>query len=459
MVDRTTVLKESFQCCIFAPAAKQRNDGDKSKDSEHSETPNSITSFFVDSSGRSSFTVPLQMTFQTKKDLDELLDANCFDPPPHNLDAETDANGDGDGDGSNKGECDETGVPLPPTIRNFKGSASVAFEVKSSQTDEDVANEVTVEGVSILSCSIKNLVVTFKTKVTVRATASTAALAVDSSSRFTSSPQRTTTMTNSAEAALKPLQREEHNVSTSLQITPVFTIENTSTSQSRNENLFNESSSNNDFNPDFTALELAAIPDQMQSNNKATSGVLSTRNDRSHEVRLSPVIIDVSLTNAFAIAVTGVSGPKGRMGNTLISLTIQHSKTHELPVTITNISVHPGHSRHNVAVARNSASNNKKTNTNKNERSKVQQAVCKYDGSITVFFSLLWCLTGLYCKTMFIVDENHTHVGLYFCALLFPVSKISQHDGISRMGLRAKNRAQASLDITPTRGLLFGHFH
>lgn len=158
MEQRNISLEKSFQSCSFA-AAKRSNESVNSEDSELSEAPNSITSFFVDSSGRSSFTVPLQMIFDKKKDLEQLLTANCFDPPPRNpvsdIDLTDDNNDKNDGDGDGDGA---------------KTNASVAFEVKSISSDRNDTNQVTVEGVSILSCSVKNLVVTFKTKVTVRAT-------------------------------------------------------------------------------------------------------------------------------------------------------------------------------------------------------------------------------------------------------------------------------------------------
>ena len=42
----------------------------------------SLTSFFVDSSGRSSFLTDLDLVFDSKHDLEALLAINCFHPPP-----------------------------------------------------------------------------------------------------------------------------------------------------------------------------------------------------------------------------------------------------------------------------------------------------------------------------------------------------------------------------------------
>lgn len=386
--DRNISMEKIFQSCSF-DAAIRSNEAIKSHDNEVSVAHNNITSFFVDSSGRSSFTVPLQMTFAKKKDLEELLMASCFDPPPCNLVPATDPIE--DGNDKNEGDGGETVIAkdtsatiLSPAIRNKKKFDSVAFEVKSVPSDHDDPNQVTVEGVSIISCSVKNLVVTFKTKVTVRATTrgspsasvstSTDSLAPMSPSRFSSSLLRTKTMKNCAESELELKQQQQLqqiNISTSFKIIPVLTIENSSIRHRADDKNKNEVNTNY-FSPDLTLLELAAIQMQYNNNNKAASSVLSTSNDKFHEIRLSPIIINVTLTNAFTITVQSVLGPKSRTGNTLVSLSIQHSNTHNLPVTITNISVHPGHSRHNVFVAR----NNVKTNINKNEGPpKIQQAV------------------------------------------------------------------------------------
>ncbi len=352
MEEKRSSLENIFRSCSFV-APKRANEAGINNDSEPSGHSNDITSFFVDSSGRSSFTAPLQIIFDSKKNLEEFLAAKSFDPPPRNLRNESK-------------ESDE----------DSKTNASVSFEVKSIPSNSDDNNQVTVEGVSILSCSVKDLVVSFQTKVTVRATmggsssasvtTSADSLTQMSPSRFSSSPLKARTMKKSENGREESEIEEQHqqvNISASFNITPVLTI----------ESRFNDNNKNqvgkNDFSPDLTLLGLAAIPDQMQysNNTKSASSILSTSNDRVHETRLSPVSIKVTLTNAFSIAVQSVPGPKSRMGNTLVSLSIKHSKTHNMPVTITNVAVHPGHSRHDVVVARSKVEG----------PPIIQQAVCK----------------------------------------------------------------------------------
>ena len=365
-------LEKIFQSCSFA-ASNRDNESNNSNDTDLSVAPIDIdiTSFFVDSSGRSSFTVPLQMRFGNKKDLEELMAANCLNPPPRNFVSEADRKDVDNGDQS----------------AGAKTDASVSFEVKSVPSDYDESNHVTVEGVSVLSCSVKNLVATFVTKVTVRATTgrtsptsvstSTESLMQTSPSRFSSSPIRSNKVMKNSTGGKQELNEKQPlqqlNLSASFKITPVLTIEknlSSNNSENKTRNIVKD-----DFSPDLTLLGLAAIPDQMHynSSSKAASSILSTSNDRVHETRLSPVTINVTLTNAFSISVQSIPGPKSRMGNTLVSLSIKHSKTHNLPVTITNIAVHPGHSRHDVVVTR----NNKNNNTIGGPPT-IQQAVCKY---------------------------------------------------------------------------------
>lgn len=59
--------------------------------------------------------------------------------------------------------------------------------------------------------------------------------------------------------------------------------------------------------------------------------------------KLGPLSVELSLTSALCLSATSVDGPSN--GNTMVSLTMQHSNTHSEPVTVTNIALHPGHSR------------------------------------------------------------------------------------------------------------------
>ena len=177
-------------------------------------------------------------------------------------------------------------------------SSVVGFEVKSYSVDE--AKTVVIEGVNILSCSVQDLTVCFQTEVTVRA-----------SNHQYDSPDKS--------GVVEP---HRLNVLTNLEITPILTI-----------HKIDKQNGNLDV-PDLMALELGAIPDHMQKESSA----------RVHETKLSSMALNVTLTHAFTIAVKSFPGPS--LGTTLISLTIRHSDSHSEPVIISNIALHPGHSRY-----------------------------------------------------------------------------------------------------------------
>jgi hypothetical protein len=66
-------------------------------------------------------------------------------------------------------------------------------------------------------------------------------------------------------------------------------------------------------------------------------------NHHANQTRLGPVSIYVSLTHALNISIKSVASSFN--GSTFVSLKMMHSNTHAEPVTITNIALHPGHSR------------------------------------------------------------------------------------------------------------------
>lgn len=63
----------------------------------------------------------------------------------------------------------------------------------------------------------------------------------------------------------------------------------------------------------------------------------------SNQTRVGPLSINVSLTYALIMSAKSVGGTS--LASTMVSLTMKHSNTHSEPVTITNIALHPAHSR------------------------------------------------------------------------------------------------------------------
>lgn len=170
--------------------------------------------------------------------------------------------------------------------------------MKSYSVDE--MKDVVVEEVKIISCAVEDLVVSFDTDITVRA----------SNHHY------------DADENLGSIEHHHLNVLTNLEITPVLTTNRTANPNSKM------------VIPDLMALELGAIPDHMHKESST----------KVEEVRLTSMALDVTLTHAFTITVKSSPGPS--LGSTLVSLTIRHSNSHSEPVTVSNIALHPGHSRY-----------------------------------------------------------------------------------------------------------------
>lgn len=179
--------------------------------------------------------------------------------------------------------------------------STLGFEVKSFSVDE--SKPVVVEGIKIMSCSIKDLTVYFETEAIVRA-----------SNHQYDSPSDS-----------RPVDTKGLNVLADLEISPILTIKKAKNAEDSAEV------------PDLIALELGAIPNHMQKESTP----------RVHETRLDSVAINLTLTHAFTIEVKSLPGLS--LGNTLVSLTIRHSNSHAETVSITNIALHPGHSRYKAS--------------------------------------------------------------------------------------------------------------
>jgi hypothetical protein len=285
-------LSKSFAACTFAPVTKDKA-GEPTTIHSSPIGTFKTTSFYLDSSGRSNFALPLQLTFSSKEDLDLFLAAKCLHPPPNNL---------VEADEEEQEQKDDDGAAQ--TI------SSLGFELKSYSIDD--TKVVVVEEINVVSCSVEGESVFFNTDVTVRATSHNWVSPV-------SSP-RSDKGTN---------DQANFNTGANLTLTPVLTV----------KKLVKEKETLD--LPDLMALELGAIPDHMQKESSA----------RVHETRLNSVALHVTLTHAFTIAVNSIPGPT--LGNTLVSLTIRHSNTHSEPVSLTNIALHPGHSRQDASSQRN----------------------------------------------------------------------------------------------------------
>lgn len=194
------MLGETFASCKLEPVTTDKS-GEPTTISPSTNGSWKTTSFFLDSSGRSSFTIPLQLTFVSKNDLDAFLGANCLSCFPCNFKAQ---NGN-----------DEA---------NAETASVVGFEVKSFPVDE--LKPVVVEGIKVLNCNvdIDKLSTIFALEITLRA------------SNHISSTKGA----------------ETNKIDANLEITPVLSEKHVDREQDALDV------------PDLRALELGAIPDHMQ---------------------------------------------------------------------------------------------------------------------------------------------------------------------------------------------------
>lgn len=289
-------LSKSFAACTLTPSTQGRNGMPPSIKSSRTGTF-TATSFFIDSSGHSNLTLPLELKFATQEDLDLVLASKSILPAPANLVSDEE-----------KGQADEEEGTATATSKDDHRDESslpeasfIGFEARSSSVGGSSSKAVVVEAICINSTSVKDLVVFFETEITVRASD------YDKSSK--KNPEESSVVSS---------------IAANLEITPVLTIKKESKPGG---------GSAMDI-PDLMALELGAIPDHMEKESS----------DRVHETRLDSLSLEVTLTHAFTISVESVGGPTP--GTTLVSLTIRHSNLHREVVTISNIAIHPGHSRY-----------------------------------------------------------------------------------------------------------------
>ena len=253
--------------------------------------------FFVDSSGHSTFILPLDLKFASQEDLDLFLSSNCIRPPP--MSKVTDRKGTND-DSNEEGKNDASGHFASKTDdSSTSDKAFIGFEARCS-SDDRYGKSVVVEAITILATSVENLSVCFETEVTVRASGK------DAQQRKSNSEEPTTLKVN-------------------IEVTPVLTFRKETSDPG---GVMGTSQ--------VIALELGAIPDHMQNESS----------ERIQEIRLNSISLGLALSPAFTISVKSVSG--GAMGRTMISLTVRHSNLHREPVTLSNLAIHPGSSKYEM---------------------------------------------------------------------------------------------------------------
>jgi hypothetical protein len=250
------------------------------------------SSFYLDSSGRSSISLPLELKFASKGALDEFIATKCIVPDPRNAkiqEATPEKGNPADADGTK----DDTAGTTETSRWSFGIEAKVSLTFGTGEAISAMVEDIKVEASKVEGESIY-----FDTEIVVR-------------------------VSRAGGDRLEP--DDESRVKTNLEVSAVL---------SERVKLVKE---------DAVALEslktlnLGGFPDLGQSSSQR----------RVRLTRLAPFALHVSLTHALSISVKSVNTQT--MGKTLVSLTMRHSNTHTEPVTVTNIALHPGHSREDTS--------------------------------------------------------------------------------------------------------------
>ena len=302
VVGASSDYKKQFASCVLTPVeggadVVASTGGKKWKTS----------SFYLDSSGRSSIALPLQLQFPSKDVLDSFVALGCIHPAPTNCEKV------GFNEGSTATDVGEQDDPTTATTTKAKTLAIIDNKTPSTTGTTTSAASST----SLISIEAK-VTLTFGTGQAIAARAEGVTILstkIDPESNSVQFHTEIIVRVSRAEGG-KVDSGEASGVKTNVEITAAFT-ERWPTSN-----------------------------DPVQS----ALGVLHTLSRGQPPVRrvattrlTTPLELHVALTHALSIAVRSVPGPA--MGQNFLALTLTHSNTHQQPVKITSIALHPGVTR------------------------------------------------------------------------------------------------------------------
>jgi len=292
-------LLRRFRLCTFTPITDDvaysspiRIEEDDDKDPRFS-----TISYYMDSSGRSRCLVPLQLSCRTKEDVEFIQKSGCLPILKS--------------DSVNKNDS-STSAP-------FSGDkAKLRFEI-ISHLPTGSKNMVTVEEINAISCTVEGNSILIEIELLVRA--------------------------SKVVELCNPLSRE------AFQQSIISECEIPGTYVNRGEIPSNEASISSSYQLEVTAVLIAKKKINLGSKGipglvamELVGGVIPfAEQSPMLQSRLPPVFLNLRITQALSISVRAVQGSTS--GSTLVSLTMAHSNTHGEAVTITNIALHPGHSR------------------------------------------------------------------------------------------------------------------
>lgn len=336
--------KISSTCIVPAACATSASGGAV----QHAQT----TGCYTDSSGRSRIRLLLRLDFGSAEEIDAVVDSGCLVPPPPSAPNKTAAAA-ADGEGNDQSKAKKK--------NKRKGAASLKFECAPVHRDESQSNPISVESIAVQSTHIntsdpEDCAILFVVEVAVRSTEEEDEegdddYTEDGEVKSEDDDGRAATENGHGGNGGGGEGRTGRDGG-QLQIRAVLServpsCRNTATIRPSNVPI------------GLLALELGsgfgggggvgsarlASASATASEDATGSASASTVHYSTLHTRTRPVNLTLNLVEPLAVTVREVGGARAASGATLVSVTVSHSNQHDEDVTVTNLAIHPGHSR------------------------------------------------------------------------------------------------------------------
>jgi hypothetical protein len=342
------MFSDKFRQCKLVPAVtSSTNDANKNSSVAAITTVLGVdgkwktSSFYLDSSGRSSILLPLQLSFGSRDELLQFVTADCFTPKPSNYTKSTKD----EEELQQKIQKSVNRQILKDIIRSIGIEAKVTLTFGTGS-----AWKASVEGLTILSTriggsdSVDSHCTYFNTEIIVRVSKGQEILNNDDDNTDSSITNPLNSYGSQSESSNNSSSADMYSgVKTNLEIRAVYTERYIKGMKDGNTNVSDPSYIATMTSPSvLSPLEAMNSFNSLYGFNDYEPAV--DRNLKEYRTIHPPLTLHVDLTHAVTIGVKSYDGPK--MGQSFISFTMSHSNTHQLPVTITSISLHPGHSKY-----------------------------------------------------------------------------------------------------------------
>ena len=316
------------------------------------------TAFYRDSSGRAQLSLKLRLSFADEGAAREVLRSGCVVPAPSVVDGEGDREASGE-DGREDEEGGEEGSGGAHT-----SESTLRFECKSVSNSGELSPLLAVEGVTVLSTKIDLSVpaIVFDVEVSVRAPLEQgvpilpgsppsshaqpggrpSAILEEVDDDEESAPRNPRSPSSPWQRdSLLQWEKDAGATSARLEVRAVLSQPVTDPDDNEGGNL-QPQYGRDPFSLGLLALELGAGTRPQKP--AASRSAAHTRYATSL-LYTDTAVLYLRLVSALTLKVREVGGARAAMGATLLSLTVAHGNIHDEPVTITNIALHPGHSR------------------------------------------------------------------------------------------------------------------